>query len=200
MRWGLAAGATNAGRNNLESPGPASWLPLDRKFTIESSRRIAMRIVYRRRLLLLCAVASALLTAVPAMAAVDAYMTIDGIKGESPSGSIHLVSVARDTASGMSSGKRMHGTITIVKEIDKASPKLFSASTSHQTLGNVTINFSGGSGDAKTAQKIVLTNAVILSVRKAGGNNEQITLDYSAIEVTYVKGGKTASDDWLAPN
>lgn len=158
-----------------------------------------MRIVHRGRLLLISGVIAALLPAVPAMAAIDSYMTIDGIKGESPSGSIHLVSVARDAATGMTSGKRMHGTITIVKEIDKASPKLFSASTSHQALGNVTINFEGASGDAKTAQKIVLTNAVILSVRKAGGNNEQITFDYSAIEVTYVKGGKTATDDWLAP-
>lgn len=159
-----------------------------------------MRIVHRRRLLLLCGVASALLTAVPAMAAVDAFMTIDGIKGESPSGSIHLVSVTHDAATGMAAGRRMHGTITIVKEIDKASPKLFSASTSHQTLGNVTINFEGASGGAKTAQKIVLTNAVILSVRKAGGNSEQITFDYQNIEVTYAKGGKTATDDWEAPN
>jgi type VI protein secretion system component Hcp len=66
-------------------------------------------------------------------------------------------------------------------------------------MKTVTINFQGGSGDAKAAQKIVLTNAVILSVRKAGGNNEQITFDYQTIEVTYAKGGKTATDDWLSP-
>jgi type VI protein secretion system component Hcp len=63
----------------------------------------------------------------------------------------------------------------------------------------VAITFDGGSGDAKTAQKIVLTNATILSVRKSGGN-EQITLGYEGIEVTYAKGGKTATDDWNAPN
>jgi type VI protein secretion system component Hcp len=66
-------------------------------------------------------------------------------------------------------------------------------------LKTVAITFEGGSGDAKTAQKIVLTNATILSVRKAGGN-EQITLDYQAIEVTWVNGGKTAMDDWNAPS
>jgi type VI protein secretion system component Hcp len=63
----------------------------------------------------------------------------------------------------------------------------------------VAIIFVGGSGDTKTAQKIVLTNATILSVRKSG-RNEQITFDYQAIEVTYAKGGKTATDDWNAPN
>ncbi len=63
----------------------------------------------------------------------------------------------------------------------------------------MTITFEGASGDAKTAQKIVLTNATILSVRKAGGR-EQITLDYQAIDVTYARGGKTAMDDWSAPN
>ena len=60
------------------------------------------------------------------------------------------------------------------------------------------ITFVGGSGGAKTAQKIVLTNATILSVRKAGGS-EMITLDYQAIEVTWTDGGKTMSDDWDAP-
>src|SRR5580698_2843955 len=130
-----------------------------------------MRIVHRGRLLLLSGAVSALLTAVPAMAAVDAFMTIDGIKGESPSGSIHLVSVTHDAATGMAAGKRMHGTITIVKEIDKASPRFATALSTNETMKTVTINFQGGSGDAKAAQKIVLTNAVILSVRKAGGNN-----------------------------
>jgi type VI protein secretion system component Hcp len=27
-----------------------------------------------------------------------------------------------------------------------------------------------------------------------------ITFDYQAIEVSYAKGGKTATDDWEAPN
>jgi type VI protein secretion system component Hcp len=37
-----------------------------------------------------------------------------------------------------------------------------------------------------------------LSIRKAG-RNEQITLDYQAIQVTWTDGGKTATDDWEAP-
>ena len=69
---------------------------------------------------------------------------------------------------------------------------------SNEKLSRVTIAFQGGSGGAKTAQTIVLTNATILNIRKSGGN-EQITLDYQTIQVTYAKGGITAMDDWQTP-
>jgi len=38
-----------------------------------------------------------------------------------------------------------------------------------------------------------------VSLKYVGGN-AQITFDYQAIEVTYAKGGKTATDDWSTPN
>jgi type VI secretion system secreted protein Hcp len=166
-------------------------------------RRFTMRIVHQGRLFVLCGVISALLAAVPAMAAVDAYMTVRGvkqgpIKGAAASGEIQLIGVVRDTATGMSSGKATHSTITITKKLDAASPKLATAASSGEVLKTVEIVFSGGSGDAKTAQKIVLTNATIASLRYSGGD-ELITFDYQAIEVTYAKGGKTASDDWSTP-
>ncbi len=160
----------------------------------------------RKTMFVLCGVLSALLCAAPAMAAVDAYMTVTGarqgpIKGNAGSEKIHLVSVVRDTPreTAMPTGRRMHSTITITKEIDKASPSFASALVTNETLKTVTIAFEGGSGGAKRAQRIVLTNATILSVRKAGGN-EMITLDYEAIEVTWTDGGKTATDDWEARN
>jgi type VI secretion system secreted protein Hcp len=158
----------------------------------------------RKTMFVLCGVLSALLCAAPAVAAVDAYMTVTGakqgsIKGNAGSEKIHLVSVVRDTATGMSTGRRMHSTITITKEIDKASPSFASALVTNETLKTVTITFEGGSGGAKRAQRIVLTNATILNVRKAGGN-EMITLDYQNIEVTWTDGGKTATDDWETRN
>ena len=164
-----------------------------------------MRIVPRGRLFVLSTVVAVLLSAVPAYAAFDAYMTIKGskqgqIKGDAMSDQIRLVNVVRDTpmATAMPTGRRMHSTITITKEIDKASPMLFQALSTNEVLSEVVINFEGASGGAKTAQKIVLTNATILSVRKAGGN-ELITLDYQAIAVTWTDGGKTMSDDWQVP-
>ena len=164
-----------------------------------------MRIVRAGQLLVLSSVVAALLPAVPVNAAMDAYMTIKGakqgqFKGEAMSDQIRLVSVARDTpmAAAMPTGRRMHSTITITKEIDKASPMLAKAASTNELLSEVVITFTGGAAGAKTAQKIVLTNATILSVRKAGGN-EQITLYYQTIEVAYTKGGKTAMDDWETP-
>jgi type VI secretion system secreted protein Hcp len=163
-----------------------------------------MRIVHAGKFFALCGVVAALLPALQARAAIDAFMTVDGvkqgpIKGNAMSDNIKLVSVARDPATGMASGKRMHSTITITKEIDAASPKLFTALSTNETLRQVAITFQGGSRGAKTAQRIVLTNARIVNVRKAGGN-ELITFDYQAIEVTWTDGGKTATDDWEAPN
>jgi type VI secretion system secreted protein Hcp len=164
-----------------------------------------MRIVHAGRLLMLSTVIAVLLPAPPAHAAFDAYMTIKGskqgqIKGDAMSDQIHLVNVVRDTpmAAAMPAGRRMHSTITITKEIDKASPNLFQALSTNEVLSDVEITFTGGAGGAKTAQRIVLTNATIVSDRKAGGN-EQITFDYQSIEVTWTDGGKTASDDWLVP-
>jgi type VI secretion system Hcp family effector len=165
-----------------------------------------MRIVHRGRLFVLCGVASALLAAVPAMAAVNAYMTVTGgkqgpIRSVGTVDKIPLVSVVRNApmGSGVPAGKRMHSTITVTRKLDAASPKLATALNSNETLKTVSIIFEGGSGDEKTAQKIVLTNATVASIRYAGGN-EVITFDYQAIEVSYAKGGKTATDDWEAPN
>jgi type VI secretion system secreted protein Hcp len=162
-----------------------------------------MRFDHAGRLFVLCGALCALLNAMPAMAAVNAYMTVKGakqgsIKGDAMSNSIKLISVVRDQATGMSTGRRMHSTITIVREVDAASPKFATALSTNETLSEVMITFEGATGGAKTAQKIVLTNATILSIRKAG-RNEQITLDYQAIQVTWTDGGKTATDDWEAP-
>lgn len=154
------------------------------------------------RLMVLCGAASMLLPAANAVAAqVDMFITIDGIKGEAAGGAIHLTSVVHqmDASSGMATGKRQHNAITITKEVDSASPRFAQALATNETLKTVQIVFSGsGSGAGKVAQKIVLTNATILSIRKAG-NTEQITLGYQTSEVTWTDGGKTAMDDWSVP-
>jgi len=164
-----------------------------------------MRIIHAGRLLVLCGVVSVLLSAAPAMAAIESYMTVTGarqgpIKGNGMSEQIRLVSVVRDTpmATGMAVGKRRHSTITITKEIDAASPKFAAALVNNETMRTVAITFEGGSRGEKTAQRIVLTNANIVSVREEG-KFEKITFDYQAIETTWTNGGKTMSDDWEAP-
>ncbi len=172
-----------------------------------------MRLIMAGRLLALCG-ALAVMPGAQAVGAVNAYMTIDGsaqgaFKGDSArmgatGGAIALTSVVRapkDTASGMATGRRQHGTITIVREIDRASPMLAQALSTNESLRQVAITFQGagaGAEKTKTAQKIVMTNVLITGIRKVG-SSESITLDYETIEVTYISGGKTATDDWETP-
>ena len=154
------------------------------------------------RLILTCG--AMVVTAAPALAAVDAYMTFGTGKGETK---VHVTSVSqqstmattRDMATGMATGKRMHKPITITKEVDMASPMLARTMQSNGVLPEVTIQFAGG-GTAKgnVAQKIVLKNATVTNVKQSG-TTETLTLNYEQIEVTYTNGGKTAMDDWESP-
>jgi type VI protein secretion system component Hcp len=68
-----------------------------------------------------------------------------------------------------------------------------------ENLRTVTIVFETTSGGtAKAAQKIVLNDAMIISIQNTGAT-ETIKLTYRQIEVTYTNGGKTATDDWETP-
>ena len=151
------------------------------------------------RVMVICGIVGA--TAAPALGAVDAYMTFGTGKGETK---VHVTSVSqqiaapRDMSTGMASGKRMHKPITITKEVDRASPMLMRTMQSNGVLPQVTIEFAGGAGTGKAAQKIVLTNAMVSSIKTTGAT-ETLTLTYEQIEVTYAGGGKTAMDDWESP-
>ena len=159
-----------------------------------------------KRWVLTCVLAGALLPATPAVGAVGPYMTISGvrqgpIRNEAMSEKISVTSVTHDVtmASGMAAGRRQHGLITIRREVDAASPKLMQAMNTREALNDVTIVFPSGAGAGKAAQTINLKDAVITSVR-VSGRSEEITIEYQTIQVTYVNGNKSATDDWTAPN
>jgi len=159
-----------------------------------------------KRRAVMCVLASAMLPAIPAVAAVDMYMVINGtkqgqFKGERMSEKIAVTSVSHDArmASGMTTGRRQHGSITIRREVDAASPKLFQALSTNEVLSDVTIVFhTSGASAGKAAQSINLKDARIVADRKAGGS-ELITMEYDTVLVTWTDGGKTATDDWEAP-
>ena len=159
-----------------------------------------------KRRVVTCVLVSAMLQAVPAMAAFDTYMTINGtkqgrFKGEAMSEKIALTSVSHDVkmASRMTTGRRQHGAITIRREIDAASPKLFQALSTNESLNDVTIVFHTTGGGAGKVQTINLKNARVTAVR-VSGRTETITIEYDTVFVTWTDGGKTATDDWEAPN
>lgn|GEM_PF-2044063 len=166
-----------------------------------------MRISQVGRYLVLCGVMT-LLPGLQAFAAVNAYIVFENtaqgkMKGDPSRASsperIRLISVARESSSGMALGKRMHRPITITKEVDAVSPMLKQALATGSVLGDVVIVYEGaGAGTDKAAQKIVLKNAMVTAINMTG-KAEQISLDYQTIEVTYTNGGKSAADDWVSP-
>ncbi|MBC2724811.1 MAG: type VI secretion system tube protein Hcp, partial [Desulfosporosinus sp.] len=53
----------------------------------------------------------------------------------------HDIHIPRDPQSGLPSGKRIHGQLTITKEYDKSSPKLYQALCTGEHMKNVTIKW-----------------------------------------------------------
>jgi type VI secretion system secreted protein Hcp len=159
----------------------------------------------------------------PASAAVNAYMKIDGAKqGEFKGGGTrkdskqwipviavsHAVESPRDAASGRASGKREHASIKITKEWDAASPQFQRALTENEALRQVVIEFvrTGPQGKEQVYQTVTLTNALVTHIQKIGASHagrannmeqEEIELTFQKIEVN--SNGKTSvKDDWEA--
>jgi len=157
-----------------------------------------------------------------------AYLSIKGtkqglIKGDVTAkgreGTIALTAVSFqiatpfDQASGAPTGKRQHQPLTITKLVDKTSPLLFQALVTNETLADVTIALwetsADGSGKEKQYYTITLTDARIVGVMFTSPNtldptkvtmspSEEVRFTYQKIAWTWVEGGITAQDDWLA--
>ena len=143
-------------------------------------------------------------------AAMNAYLRIPGIDGESTdaahaswitissvssgdlksesalniasqssgAGSGKVAMQPMDANSGMTTGRRMHQPFVIVKEVDKASPKLMQAASSGQHFPEVDVDMDGNH---------YKLSDVTLTVRKAGGDRpmETITFTYQQIEMSH---------------
>jgi type VI secretion system secreted protein Hcp len=116
-----------------------------------------------------------------------------------------------DAASGLATGTRTHKPLTIVKELDAASPKLFLAAVTNETLRSVTCTFyrdsRNGIGEMHAYFRITLTNAAIVDYKDAGdGSNgtaagderERISFTYQRIELIDLDSNSSAEDDWLS--
>jgi type VI secretion system secreted protein Hcp len=96
----------------------------------------------------------------------------------------------RDPMSGAPSGKRQHGPVTIIKEIDKSSPRLSEACASGQHFKEVDIAFvRQEKGHEIVGPTYKLTDAIITAVERvkvsSGGDRprESVTFDYAKIEI-----------------
>jgi len=120
----------------------------------------------------------------------------------------------RDPASGLPTGKRQHLPVTIVKEVDQSSPKLWSALVNNETLITWELRFWTSGMPVAAAEKqiytVILTNASIASMHEFMKDNqvpsqatlplqEQISFTYQKIEWVWTDGAITAMDDWETP-
>jgi type VI secretion system secreted protein Hcp len=118
----------------------------------------------------------------------------------------------RDPQSGLPTGKRQHDPVYIMKEIDRASPKLWSALVNNENLTVWQLNFyaPAPTGIEKLIYRIELTNASIASIRESMADNEfpanvplplreQLSFVYQKITWTWMDPATTASDDWETP-
>ena len=119
----------------------------------------------------------------------------------------------RDAASGLPTGKRQHGPLTIAKEVDKSSPLIYSAMVNNENITELELRCWQPSPTGQEVQHytIQLENASISKIRQEMLNNkypenmqhkerEHVSFCYQKIIWTWEDGGITAEDDWEAPN
>lgn len=124
----------------------------------------------------------------------------------------HSIGIPRDTHTGLPTGKRIHGSLTVTKEIDKSSPKLFQALTSGEQFKEVLLDFYRISpqGSEESYYTIKLENAIAVDIRawfpetlikenEPYKHMENVSFSYEKIIWTWVPDGIEAEDSWSTP-
>jgi type VI secretion system secreted protein Hcp len=156
--------------------------------------------------------------------AFDAFLKVDGIPGESTddkhkdwievkSFNFHMKQPTSQSAStaGGASAERVHfGDFTIVKTIDKASPKLALVCADGTHIKEVILSICRAGGDKVKYMEYKLSNCIVSEYHPSGpayGDDplpgEQISFNYGKIEWTYTqqrrtdgKGGGQVASGW----
>jgi type VI secretion system secreted protein Hcp len=157
--------------------------------------------------------------------ALQIYVTITGrtqgtFKGEGKKGNANRIPVVsyeyevdslRDPGTGQATGRRQHKPVVFSKEIDAASPEIFTALVDSEVLTEVVFEFLkvSQSGKETVEFKVTLTNAGVgvfrqtTSIGQKGGPAvdsrplEEVSLTFQKIELEDLPGQTDASDDWL---
>ena len=110
-------------------------------------------------------------------------------------------------------GKHVHHPITLIKDVDKASPLLFKDLVTGGRLTRIRIEYPRISpkGTEELYYVIELENARVTGIRSfvtgmdwtafrgSWGHMEEVTLTYEKITVKWVLDGLEADDSWLSP-
>ena len=137
--------------------------------------------------------------------AVDAFLKLDGVTGESPDkkkpGEIEVLAWSWGMSNGGTthmgtgggSGKANVGDLSITKYLDKSSPTLmlFCCNGKHIQTGMLTLRKSSGDGKAPLEYiKMKLTEIIVTAVSEAGGSGserltETISLNFAQVDFSY---------------
>ncbi len=124
----------------------------------------------------------------------------------------HSISIPRSPTDGLATGKRVHAPFTVVKLIDKSSPKIFQALCTGEHLKNVTLKYYRitKQGTEEHYFTTDLEDAIVVSYNPAipmtlqatnepYGHMEGVSFTYKKIKMTWEVDGIEAEDDWEAP-
>ncbi len=156
--------------------------------------------------------------------AFDAFIKIDGVPGESTDdkhkdwievlsyswGISQPKSASASTAGGASAERADFQDFSIVKALDKASPKLALACAQGKHIKEVIFELCRAGGDKVKYMEYKLSNCIITSVRRGGAAQggetlplEEVSFDYGKIVWTYTQqkredgsGGGQVSANW----
>jgi type VI secretion system secreted protein Hcp len=125
----------------------------------------------------------------------------------------HSIESPLDVRTGLPSGRRMHKPLVFIKAWDKSTPLLFNMFVTNENITQCLFSFvrpSTGAEPSTRYMTIQLTNARIASIGRSTASPDQlnefdaydleeISLTYQKIEITWIDGGITATDDWAGP-
>ena len=121
------------------------------------------------------------------------------------------IHIPRDPQSGLASGKRIHGPLTIVKEFDKASPKLYQALCTGEHLKAALRWYRiDKSGTEEHYFTHTLEEAIVVSIKpympiafldenEPYRHMEEVSMTYKKIKWTWEPDGIESEDSWGVP-
>ena len=132
---------------------------------------------------------------------IEGICSVEGLEGTIPVvGLEQTIHIPTDQQSGQPTGKRVHSPISVVKYIDKASPKLYKALVTGEML-NVTLRWYGidPAGATEHFFTVSLEDAIIVEVKSYFPNFEGVSFTYRKIVWSWEPDGTHSEDDWRAP-
>jgi type VI secretion system secreted protein Hcp len=135
----------------------------------------------------------------------DCFLKIDGIPGESTdanhkewievmsysSGVAQMAAGERSTGGAATGGRCSHQDISIVKELDKASPTINLYCCQGKHIPNVVIELCRATGNKEKYMEYKMEDVIISSVSVGGGSgglpSESVTFNYGKLTWNYIQ-------------